>query len=306
MQLHWLSYLIEVANAGSISKASRRVFLNQQHLSKIIAAIEKELDTKIFIRTARGSELTETGEKIIDWAREVIRSYETLQESITTTSSTPENFPEHLHIQCSPSNVGSKYLRVMETFAKQWPQIDLIFDENSSENIIENIQKDIIDIGICVLFPDFENYSRTFSTDIVFIPCYKAQAAVFVPPHHHLVATHKQISMKELQKESIIVFKPSATDFPISLKIIDFFSEYSYRIRFTLSNEDVFNQLLNTGEFVHLGSSANHKQFNRKNLVMIPISDSIMLETGIVIKKERINQAYIKAFIDIYLQNFKD
>ena len=52
MNLLHLKYVIEVAKAGSISKAASNLYMNQPHLSKTIKDLEENMQIIIFERTS--------------------------------------------------------------------------------------------------------------------------------------------------------------------------------------------------------------------------------------------------------------
>jgi DNA-binding transcriptional LysR family regulator len=56
-----LTYFLEVARAGSLSKASERLFVAASALSRQIAKLESELGTPLFERRPRGMVLSEAG-----------------------------------------------------------------------------------------------------------------------------------------------------------------------------------------------------------------------------------------------------
>ncbi len=58
MTLQQLKYADAVAACGSISEAARRVFVTQPTLTESIRALEEELRTAIFTRSARGNVVT--------------------------------------------------------------------------------------------------------------------------------------------------------------------------------------------------------------------------------------------------------
>ena len=53
MNLLHLKYVIEVAKAGSISKAASNLYMNQPHLSKTIKDLEENMQIIIFERTSK-------------------------------------------------------------------------------------------------------------------------------------------------------------------------------------------------------------------------------------------------------------
>jgi DNA-binding transcriptional LysR family regulator len=61
----------EVAQAGNFTRAGDKLGLNQSSLSRMIAALERDLKVKLFHRHARGLILTEHGDVLFHNAREV-------------------------------------------------------------------------------------------------------------------------------------------------------------------------------------------------------------------------------------------
>ena len=66
MRTEHLQYLLEVIRCGSINKASQKLFLSQQQLSKIISSLEEEFHTPILVRTSKGILVTPEGKLIVE------------------------------------------------------------------------------------------------------------------------------------------------------------------------------------------------------------------------------------------------
>jgi DNA-binding transcriptional LysR family regulator len=64
---------VAVAAAGQFQKAAADLSITQQAVSKRIAALEKDLDVRLFTRTARGAQLTIDGQAFLPHARELLR-----------------------------------------------------------------------------------------------------------------------------------------------------------------------------------------------------------------------------------------
>ena len=56
--------LIQVADAGSFSKAAERMYITSVSIMNQINALEKRIGVKLFERTNQGVELTEAGRSI--------------------------------------------------------------------------------------------------------------------------------------------------------------------------------------------------------------------------------------------------
>lgn len=82
MRIEQLYYVIEAVKTGSFTKAANNLFLKQPGLRASISALEDELGFKIFIRTAKGVELTAQGERALPIFRNMVKEYELLKMDI--------------------------------------------------------------------------------------------------------------------------------------------------------------------------------------------------------------------------------
>lgn len=72
MNLQHLKYIVEIAECRSITQASRRLFVSQPYLSRIVAETESRFKKKLFVRHSQGLELTDYGQKVCILARSVL------------------------------------------------------------------------------------------------------------------------------------------------------------------------------------------------------------------------------------------
>lgn len=61
-------------DAGRFQKAAASLLITQQAVSKRIAALEKDLDVRLFSRTARGAQLTIDGQAFLPHARDLLQA----------------------------------------------------------------------------------------------------------------------------------------------------------------------------------------------------------------------------------------
>lgn len=79
MKIEHLYYFLVIANSKSINKASKKLFLSQQHLSRIINTLEEDLQLKLFHRTSTGIELTDKGKVFSTFAEKIVNDYREMQ-----------------------------------------------------------------------------------------------------------------------------------------------------------------------------------------------------------------------------------
>lgn len=78
-----LRYFVAVAEAGQVSAAAKELFISQSAVTSAVQDIERQLQQPVFVRTARGVRLTDTGTALLPKAREILRM---LDEAAEVTS----------------------------------------------------------------------------------------------------------------------------------------------------------------------------------------------------------------------------
>lgn len=89
MTISQVRYVCEIAKSGSMTKAANRFFISQPALSEQMKSLEAELGCTLFRRTARGTELTEAGERFCREAEPVVRTWEKFEHSCTALKEMP-------------------------------------------------------------------------------------------------------------------------------------------------------------------------------------------------------------------------
>ena len=86
MDISALQAFLAVAESGSFSRAAERIYLTQPAISKRIAALEREIDARLFDRIGRGIHLTPAGEALLTRARNVLKELDDVKRGITNLS----------------------------------------------------------------------------------------------------------------------------------------------------------------------------------------------------------------------------
>ncbi|MFJ2552488.1 LysR substrate-binding domain-containing protein [Microbacterium sp. NPDC087591] len=86
MDLSQLRYVVEVADASSFTRAAERCYVTQSALSHQIAALERELGQRLFVRSSRSVRATEAGTAFVARAREALRAIDSAKEEAAATA----------------------------------------------------------------------------------------------------------------------------------------------------------------------------------------------------------------------------
>jgi DNA-binding transcriptional LysR family regulator len=73
MDIEELRTFVEVADAGGVSPAARRLGVSKSIVSRRLARLEAELGVQLLARTTRGAALTEAGVAFQDHAARAVR-----------------------------------------------------------------------------------------------------------------------------------------------------------------------------------------------------------------------------------------
>ncbi|WP_369229609.1 LysR family transcriptional regulator [Streptomyces sp. R21] len=84
MDLDTVRTFVAAADTGQFQEAAAELAVTQQAVSKRIAALERDLDVRLFTRTARGAQLTIDGQAFLPHARELLRVAERAVASVRT------------------------------------------------------------------------------------------------------------------------------------------------------------------------------------------------------------------------------
>ncbi len=82
MNYKHLHYFWNVAKMGGVTRASERLHLTPQTISGQLSLLEETLGEKLFNRTGRGFELTETGRLVLSYADEIFTLGQELEEAL--------------------------------------------------------------------------------------------------------------------------------------------------------------------------------------------------------------------------------
>ena len=145
-----LKAFIEVADAGSFSVAAESLHITQPAVSKRIAALENQLNCKLFDRISRTVKLTEAGLSLLPKARTILRAVREAQRSIIDLKGEISGV---LSIGIS-HHIGLHRLPpVLQTFNRRYPDVHFDIDFMDSEEAYEQVTSGKIELGLVTLDP---------------------------------------------------------------------------------------------------------------------------------------------------------
>ena len=275
MTLQQLKYADAVAACGSISEAARRLFVTQPTLTESIRALEEELRTAIFTRTARGVTVTREGEEFLASARLILDDISRISEKYTGKAVRRPQFS----VSCQHYAFAVEaFMEVVKDNAAEG--YDFTIRETVTSEIIDDVARHRSEIGILYLSSRNETALRKIlkKEELQFEELFSAKPHVFLGKKHPL-AKKKVISPEELDAYPYITYEQgveNALYFAEEvMPAIDRKKNIRVRDRATMTN-----LILGLNGFT-VASGVHAKAYN-PSIVSVPLKLNDTIHVGIV------------------------
>lgn len=145
MNIRQFEYVLAVAKYRHFEMAAEKCFATQSTLSTMISRFEKELNISVFDRKKKPIGLTAEGELIISQLKKIVREIEHLEELKQEIKGEVKG---QLSISVIPTIAPFLLPRFLQGFAKGFPDLEIQVREQTTEEIIRNIKRRELDVGI--------------------------------------------------------------------------------------------------------------------------------------------------------------
>lgn len=188
-----LEYIVAVDTYRHYVTAAEKCFVTQPTLSMQIKKMEDELGVSIFDRTKQPIIPTEIGEKIIHQARKIIAESKKIDEIVNQYNGSVIG---ELNIGIIPSLAPYLLPLFIGKFTKKYPDLQVRVIELLSEEIIDQLKKDLLDVGILVT-PLKEKGIKEY-------PLFYEEMMVYTNKNHS-IAENKKIKINQLANPDLWV-----------------------------------------------------------------------------------------------------
>lgn len=143
LDLDQLQTFIAIVDSGSFTKAADRVYKTQSAVSMQMRRLEERIGKQLFIKDGRGNRLTVEGEKLLNYARRIIRLN---NEAIAAFD---DNRLEGMLRIGTPDDYADRYMpEIIGRFAKTHPNVELYIVCEPSVDLAECMHKGELDIAL--------------------------------------------------------------------------------------------------------------------------------------------------------------
>ena len=147
MEIRDIQFFNELATTKNLTRAAERLGLAQPSLSAWLVKVEDQLGTKLFHRSKKGLELTDSGQRFLEKSNELLVQWQNLFKYVQEGS---ESQKVVYRFGCHESVALYSFFKFMPILSKNLPQVSLQLKHDLSRRICEDIVSDRLDIGLAI------------------------------------------------------------------------------------------------------------------------------------------------------------
>ena len=290
-------YFYQSAIDSSIRKASQNLNINSSAIVRQIQKLEDRLQTKLFIRNARGLDLTDEGAllyKHLKAQNEINNNFlSDLKQNKTGTTG-------EINISTGETFAVQFLSPIISKFRKKYPDVKIKISSRQPETIIDNLITNKTDFGI--------TFSKNLPSTLKILFNCKFPMGILCSPNH-ILANKTEIFLEDCLKFPLL-FHPGTVTFWNSIQRE--VGEKLYSINPNLiSNSFSFikNFLIEDDNYLTFFTSVGSvKEIESKKLIFKTIKHKLFIDNqvGVIISKKNKLKKYTEEFIDLVKNEFQN
>ncbi|MBD5413952.1 MAG: LysR family transcriptional regulator [Treponema sp.] len=158
MEFRVLKYFLAVAREQTFLGAAEALHVTQPTLSRQIQDLENELGKTLIVRSSRKISLTEEGMIFRKRAEEICKLVEKTQNEILDYDGT--NVAGDIFIGAGETDAVRRIARVAKIIQKKHPFVHFHISSGDAADIIEDLDKGLLDFALVFTPLDIEKYNR--------------------------------------------------------------------------------------------------------------------------------------------------
>ena len=280
MTLQQLKYIITIVNCGSITEASKQLYISQPSLSNAVKELETELGIEIFIRTSKGISLSSDGTEFLSYARQVIEQTDLLEQRYKNKKPSRQ--------LCSVSTqhyafAVNAFVNVIADLSAD--EYEFTLRETRTYEIIEDVRNFRSEIGILYLSDFNRNVIMKLLKEnhLVFNPLFTAEPHVFISINHPL-AKRKSITLSDLEDYPCLAFEQGEyNSFYFSEEILSTIPHK--KIIHVSDRATLFNLLIGLNGYT-ICTGVLNSNLNGENIISVPLETDERINVGWIINEK--------------------
>ncbi len=157
MELRTLRYYLAVCEAGSMSRAAKRLHVTQPTLSRQISELERELGCALLVRHSRSVEPTEEGMHLVARASDIVSLADLTEDEYRNLGKVVAG---DIRIACGESSGMALVADVARDFRHRHPQVRFCLHSGNAAYVIERLERGLDDFAVLFSYPGIDRYQH--------------------------------------------------------------------------------------------------------------------------------------------------
>ncbi|MFC9112659.1 MULTISPECIES: LysR family transcriptional regulator [Streptomyces] len=261
MELRHLQHFVAVAEDQHFTRAAERLLVSQSGLSASIRALERELQTPLFVRTTRRVTLTEAGRALLAEAERILAQVRAAHEAVAAVQGVLRGT---LAVGTEQCIAGVNVAELLAAFRRRHPDVEIRLRQWGSAALAEEVAAGRLDLA-------FAYRTDTDPDQLRAVPLTGEPMTVLCHPDHRLARAGTPVTPQELADEVFVDFHPDwgprrATDAA--------FAAAGVRRTVALEVNDVHSLLDLVDENLGVAVVPRHFRHKRPSLTALPLKDT--------------------------------
>ena len=299
MDTKYYQEFLVLAEQKNYVNAAARLFISQSVLTKHIQKMEDELGAKLFSRTTHSISLTEYGEILVPYARQILEKEAALSQEILHAKNA---HGRHLTIgtitAVSPYGISD----LLSSFRQKYPDITLDLEYGESEDLVKYVRERRVDLafirsrnadGISNIPSDSELTTRLFRTD---------HLAAVVPKDHPL-AQYSELTFEQIIRENLMFLGKDKLPYRL-VEQYAALSQVTPSVVLNTSQPPMLIQFVEKGLGIAVMLEPVARFTATEDVVVIPLENQYSFHLKTVFRTEHMSKAVVKLLCD-YIDQFR-
>lgn len=295
MELRHLQHFVAVAEDQHFTRAAERLMVSQSGLSASIRALERELQTPLFVRTTRRVTLTEAGRALLAEAERILAQVRAAHEAVAAVQgccAAPSRWGR------SSASPGWTWRSCSPRSMRRHPDVEIRLRQWGSAALAEEVAAGRLDLAFAYRVDADPDQLRV-------VPLTGEPVTVLCHPDHRLARAGAPVTPRDLADEVFVDFHPDwgprrATDAAFAIAGV--------RRTVALEVNDVHSLLDLVDENLGVAVVPSHFRHKRPSLTALPLKDTgeAAYETVALVPSPRATSPAARALMELLETGARD
>ncbi|TDD58730.1 LysR family transcriptional regulator [Kribbella antibiotica] len=196
MELRLLSYVVAVAEAGSVAQAAESLHITQPTLSRQLRDLERRLGTKLFTQENRRTVPTLAGAALVERSRVLLADAAAAEQQVRDIAAGRRG---RLTLTFAGSGINGPLAGTLATFRNEFPDVTL--------NLVESFNDAAMSAAVLTGAADIA-VQRLPAADVQLVTqlWWQEPMTAFLPADHPLAQSGKEIKPAELGQVPLVIW----------------------------------------------------------------------------------------------------